>query len=151
MSRDPLIATTPMFMILPTDDIVRQPTPTNRVLARANLSTKQVVEDVLVQWAQNETDGYRSLWMYGDDPVEQIASNIISAYMNEATTPYLMPVFGDPAPEYDAAATLIHAICQQVFLYLLPLITKLNPCEYQLQTFRIHRWLTDSLVIEIHH
>ncbi len=151
MSRDPYFPTTPMLMILATDDIVKQPASIHQALARANLSIKQVVEDVLIQWAQNESNAYLDARVYGDDPIDQIATYLVDTYINDTTTPYLIPVYGHPAPDYDAAVALIYAICRQVFLYLLPTISMLNPCEYQLQTFRIRRWLTDSLVIEIRH
>lgn len=135
-----------MILILPTDDLIDQPYNTHHLLAKANLSLKQIVEMALIMWAQSESgNSYDKHWC--NDPLdERIATTIVDSYLNDVLTPCLTH-----DADYEIIVKLIFATCRRVFLDILPLIQDFHPNEYQLQTLRIQRWLSRSLAIEIHY
>lgn len=134
-----------MILILPTDGLIEEGKEHQRLLAKANLSVKQIVETTLVLWAQTESGAtYVDYW--SDDPLdERVATTIVDCHLNDVLTPYLTDA------DFDLIVKLIFAICRRVFLDILPLLQAFEPSEYQLQTFRIEKWLSRSLAVWIHY
>ena len=136
-----------MLFVLPTDELLIGRASIDQLLAKIEISLKDLIAMIVARWAEEEAGWSISGMQYlpTDATVqEKVQLSLMEDYLADELVAHRL------SPEdLHVLTQLIRSCCHEVFDEIIVILEDMQLTDYQLQTLKICKWLGRSLVVDI--